>query len=174
MAAQRANIVAGNGLDGFARRDGPVHDVVQLPDQFPPGVVQARVLRRELVDGRGDAFFTFADLREDQILLGMMQHIGIVRHVEHDVQHQIVIGRLAAVEEHELPVEHVEQPGEVDVLRVPQGKGGWHGTFRETGIPTAQRGERPKTRCYDRTHGERSARATTLDPDQNQGGLRTS
>jgi hypothetical protein len=57
----------------------------------------------------------------------MVEDVRIVRHVEHDVEHQLVIGSLALMEKIELAFQNVEKLGEVDVLRVPLGEDIGHG-----------------------------------------------
>ena len=57
----------------------------------------------------------------------MVQHVRIVRHVEHDVEHQFVVRLRAVVEQRELVLEQVQKTREVDVLGVPEGEGVGHG-----------------------------------------------
>src|SRR4030095_13381661 len=52
------------------------------------------------------------------------------RHVEHDVEHELVVRRLGRVKDVELPLEQVEELPEVDVLVVPLGKGVGHDVSR--------------------------------------------
>jgi hypothetical protein len=77
------------------------------------------MLPRQLVDLRGGWRCPLLDAGEDQILLGMMQHVGVMGHVEHDVEHQRVVRRAAGVELVELVFEQIEQPCEIDVLGMP-------------------------------------------------------
>ena len=175
VLAQGVDIGAGDLLDGFARGNRIVDDVFQMAHQVTAALVKQHVLRREFVDGPGDCLIALADLGEDQVFLRVVQDIGVVRHVEHDVEHQLVVGPLAAVEQRELIVEQREQPRKVDVFRVPQGQGIGHGCLRlrEHDAPQSRRASLRQMLRQDGACVKRTA-PQTLDPGQNQGGLRVS
>ena len=109
MAAERRNIGPAGRLDVLAHRDRSVHDVVESHGQRIAVALQPRVLLGEPVHDRTDAGLALRDPGEGQIFLRMMQHVRVMRHVEHDVQHQLVVGGLAAVKAVELDLEEVEQ-----------------------------------------------------------------
>src|SRR5208282_811485 len=77
------------------------------------------------------------DARECQVFLGMMQDIGVMRHVEHDVEHHVVVWRLALVKKVELALQQVEELGEIGVFGVPVGDGVGHGYLRTEMLPRA-------------------------------------
>jgi hypothetical protein len=108
VAAESGDVRPAGRLDVLARLDRPVDDVVESTNQCVSEFLQARVLLGQLVDNRTGVDLTLLDPRKRQIFFGMMQHVGVMRHVEHDVQHQFVVGRLALVEHVELALQKVE------------------------------------------------------------------
>jgi len=83
---------------------------------------QVFVLHVELLHDAGHLRCARLDARERQVLLRMMDDIGVLRHVEHDVEHELVVRRQCVVKELELGLEAVEKLAEVDVLGVPLGE----------------------------------------------------
>jgi hypothetical protein len=67
------------------------------------------------------------DAGERQVFLGVVQRVGVMSHVEHDVQHELIVGRAAVVKELELSLQAIEEPAEVDVVGVPSGECAFHG-----------------------------------------------
>jgi hypothetical protein len=99
-----------------------VEDVRQLDDEGGAHAAQVLVLHVELLHDAGHLRCARLDARERQVLLRMMDDIGVLRHVEHDVEHELVVGRQRVVKELELGLEAVEKLAEGDVLGVPLGE----------------------------------------------------
>ena len=107
MWLRKPRCTLGRRLD-VSRNDRPVDDIVEGKNQRVPVCLEPRVLLGEIVDDRTGAHLTRPDLRKRQIFLRMMQHIRVVGHVEHDVQHQFVVRRPAPLEDVELSFQEIE------------------------------------------------------------------
>src|SRR6266700_6195411 len=81
MAAEIGNVGAAGHLDVLAGADRPVDNVVEGMNQGVSAFLQTRVLLAQLVDDRTDVHFALLDPYERQILLGVMQYVGVMRHV---------------------------------------------------------------------------------------------
>jgi len=54
------------------------------------------------------------------LLARVVEAVGVAPQIVDDVEHQLVVGPLAGVKQRELLLEHVEQPRELRMLRMPE------------------------------------------------------